>query len=160
MFKHILCPIDGSACALEALDTAANLASEQNASLTIFSVADPSQAAAMAFGDPAMTGACLDAIDNEADAVVRDAAARVAATIIARVATLTGQPISSIVEFAALNACDLIVMGSHGRGGIQRALVGSVAEGVIRHASVPVMVIRWSKRHDKAHQSHAAASTH
>lgn len=160
MFKHILCPIDGSECALEALDVAAKLASEQNAALTICSVADPSQAAAMAFGDPAMTGACLDALDDEADAVVREAAAREAATIIAHTAALTGQPIPAIVEYAASNGCDLIVMGSHGRGGIQRALVGSVAEGVIRHASVPVLVIRWSQRREKTRQAQAAAATH
>ncbi len=150
MFKHILCPIDGSLGSLEALDVAAKLAAEQHAALTICMVVDPSQAAAMAFGDPGMSGACLDALDEEAAQIVHDAALRVAATSSASTATVTGQPVTSIVDYANSNACDLIVMGSHGRGGIQRALIGSIAEGVLRHASIPVMVIRWSERHEKA----------
>jgi nucleotide-binding universal stress UspA family protein len=158
MFKHILCPIDGSQGSLQALDTAAKLAAEQQAALTICMVVDPSQAAAMAFGDPGMSGACLGALDDEAAQIVHDAAARVAATSAAQTVTLTGQTVTSIVDYAASNACDLVVMGSHGRGGIQRALIGSVAEGVLRHANIPVMVIRWTAGIAKSRPERAAAA--
>ena len=53
---------------------------------------------------------------------------------------VAGNPGDRIVEEA--HEADIVVMGTHGRRGLQRALVGSVAEHVIRHAPVPVMVVR------------------
>lgn len=158
MFRHILCPIDGSVTSLQALDVAARLAADQHARLTICSVVDPSQAAAMAFGDPAMSARCYEALDDEAKQMLRDAAGRVAPPVSAESAALNGQPVPAIVDYANANACDLIVMGSHGRSGIRRALVGSVAEGVLRHAGAPVMVIRWSGHAEKEPATKAAAS--
>jgi nucleotide-binding universal stress UspA family protein len=142
VFKHLLCPIDGSEQSLEALDMAARFAAEQQARLTIFMAVDPSKAAAMAFGDPVMTGACLDALEGDAKSLVRDAVARVQTTIDPQTAVDSGQPIEAIVQYASTHGCDIIVMGSHGRSGIQRALLGSVAEGVVRHANVPVLIDR------------------
>jgi nucleotide-binding universal stress UspA family protein len=55
---------------------------------------------------------------------------------------VAGMPADEIVKAAGDWPADLIVIGSHGRGGVQRALLGSVAEGVMRHASCPVLVIR------------------
>jgi nucleotide-binding universal stress UspA family protein len=49
-----------------------------------------------------------------------------------------------ILELAAEWKADLIVMGTHGRDGIDHFLLGSVAEGVVRHATVPVMLVRVS----------------
>lgn len=144
MFTNILCPIDGSRASVQALNVAAELAREQQASLTICNVVDPSRAAAMAFGQPTMTTACYDALEDESKALLSDTASRCTA-VPAKTALLNGPTIAAIVEYAGANACDLIVMGSHGRSGIQRALLGSVAEGVLRHAEVPVMVIRWNQ---------------
>jgi nucleotide-binding universal stress UspA family protein len=53
-----------------------------------------------------------------------------------------GKPASEIVRTAKEWPADMIVIGSHGRHGIQRALLGSVAEAVMRHAPCPVLVIR------------------
>ena len=53
-----------------------------------------------------------------------------------------GKPASEIVRTAKEWPADIIVIGSHGRHGIQRALLGSVAEAVVRHAPCPVLVIR------------------
>ncbi len=53
-----------------------------------------------------------------------------------------GKPASEIVRTAKEWPADIIVIGSHGRDGIQRALLGSVAEAVMRHAPCPVLVIR------------------
>lgn len=142
MFKHILCPIDGSDRSLQALEMAATFAAEQGADLTICTIVDPSKAAAMAFGDPAMSNACFDALEDEAKAMVAEAAERVQKAVVAHTAVICGRPVESIVQYAGENGCDLIVVGSHGRSGIQRALLGSVAEGVIRHASVPVLIDR------------------
>lgn len=57
----------------------------------------------------------------------------------------TGDPRDLIVSTAADIGADLIVMGTHGRRGVSRALLGSVAEGVLRHAHCPVLTIRKSK---------------
>jgi len=53
-----------------------------------------------------------------------------------------GRPYDKIVEVAAAEKADLIVMGTHGVGGISHALLGSVAEKVLRHAPCPVLVVR------------------
>lgn len=55
---------------------------------------------------------------------------------------LKGIPADKILEYAEENNIDLIVMGTHGLTGVKRFLIGSVAENVIRHSKVPVMVIR------------------
>lgn len=142
MFQHILCPIDGSDASTEALDLAARFAADQKARLTICMVVDPAKAAAMAYGDPGMSAACFDALDDEAKCVLDEAVARVKNIAPADGMVLDGPTTSSIVEFCTTNLCDLIVMGSHGRGGIQRAILGSVAEGVLRHSNVPVLIVR------------------
>ncbi len=56
--------------------------------------------------------------------------------------TVTGQPAREIVEYAQTNAIDHIIMGSHGRSGMSRILLGSVAETVVRRSPVPVTVTR------------------
>jgi nucleotide-binding universal stress UspA family protein len=149
VFKHILCPIDGSETSIHALQVAANLAAEQHAKLTICTVADPAKAASMAFGDPGMSAACYDALDAEGKVMTADAAARIANITQAQPVALDGQPIETIVDYAATNACDLIVMGSHGRTGLSRALLGSVAEGVVCHAGTPVLIVRWPVKESK-----------
>jgi nucleotide-binding universal stress UspA family protein len=142
MFKHILVPIDGSDCSLQALDTGAQFAREQQARLTVCTVVDPAKAAAMAFGEASMAAACLDALDEEGKALVQDAARRIEGVWPADVAVLDGTPVDTIVDYARQHAVDLIVIGSHGRSGLQRLFLGSVAEGVVRAAAKPVMVVR------------------
>ena len=53
-----------------------------------------------------------------------------------------GDPAAEIVTVAEGSGCDLIVLGSHGRTGLRRALLGSVAEGVLRRAPCPVLTVR------------------
>ena len=55
---------------------------------------------------------------------------------------LIGQPVASIVDYAAESAVDRIVVGSHGRDGISRVLLGSVAERIARRAPTPVTIVR------------------
>ncbi len=54
-------------------------------------------------------------------------------------------PYKGIVNFSNSNSMDLIVMGSHGRSGIKKALLGSVASGVVEHANCPVLIIKKMK---------------
>ncbi len=53
-----------------------------------------------------------------------------------------GHPSNEIIDFAENNSVDLIVMGTHGKSGIDRFLLGSVAEKVVRNSKIPVMVVR------------------
>ena len=146
MFKSILCPIDGSETSAEALDIAARLAAEQGASLTVCTVVNPSKASAMAFGDPAMSAACFNALDDEARAMVTETVEQVKNVIPAESVCLNGETVPSIVNCAERQHADLIVMGSHGRTGISRAVIGSVAEGVVRYATVPVLIVRSARK--------------
>jgi nucleotide-binding universal stress UspA family protein len=140
VFKHILVPIDGSPCSLNALDIAANFARDQHAQLTICTVVDPAGAVAISF-EATMAAACLDALDEKAKALLYEATLR-ARSDSADTALLQGPTVDSILEHCKACSADLIVVGSHGRGGLSRLLIGSVAEGIIRNAEVPVMVVR------------------
>jgi nucleotide-binding universal stress UspA family protein len=62
---------------------------------------------------------------------------------------LEGHPSNEIIEFAENNDIDLIVMGTHGKSGFDRFLMGSVAENVTRNSRVPVMVVRGSSTKEK-----------
>ena len=55
---------------------------------------------------------------------------------------LVGSPVNELVDYANKNAIDLIVMGTHGRTGLSRLLMGSVAEGVMRRSGCPVLTVR------------------
>ena len=57
-----------------------------------------------------------------------------------------GHPADEIVKFAESHAIDLIVMGTHGREGVARVLIGSVAETVVRRATCPVLTIHYPER--------------
>jgi nucleotide-binding universal stress UspA family protein len=58
-----------------------------------------------------------------------------------RVIVKTGDPIAEIVKCARVERVDLILMSTHGRSGIRRALMGSVAENVVRRVSVPILLV-------------------
>jgi nucleotide-binding universal stress UspA family protein len=58
---------------------------------------------------------------------------------------ISGSPAHAIVEYAKSVHADMIVMGTHGRDGVSRLLMGSVAEHVVRHAPCPVLVVRRSE---------------
>jgi nucleotide-binding universal stress UspA family protein len=61
---------------------------------------------------------------------------------------MEGSPSRKIVRYAEREGCDLIAMGTHGRGGIDRLLLGSVAERVVRSAEVPVLTVRVGSEAD------------
>ncbi|PSQ23605.1 universal stress protein UspA, partial [Halobacteriales archaeon QS_9_67_17] len=80
-----------------------------------------------------------EAAAEELFAEARDAAPE---SVTLETATEMGQPARTIVDYADDNDIDEIVIGSHGRQGISRVLLGSVAENVVRRADMPVTVVR------------------
>ena len=143
MFSNILVAIDQSDCAAQALDVALELARAQSAALTIVNVVDTAKAA-LASADPYGGTAVpwMEAMTEDGEALL--AAARAKATsrgVPARTSLLRGNTTAKIVETANDLHCDLIVLGSHGRSGFARMMIGSVAEGVMREASAPALVV-------------------
>lgn len=144
MYTHILAPVDGSECSKTALDGALKLAGDLHARLTICYVSDDLRAASMMV---AASGEIIeqwfDLLRKEGQTILRDALAQAkAAGVNADAWLLHGPPADAIALFAGECGADLIMMGSHGRTGVKRLFIGSVADGVIRIAPVPVLVVR------------------
>lgn len=138
MYEAILVPVDGSEPSMDAVAHAASLADAHGASLHVVNVVQPQVALESAGADVVgvMEEMGREAIDA-AETVAREGGVdEVAATL------LHGTPHRQIVEYAADHGIDLVVMGTHGRTGLGRMLLGSVTEKVVRVSPVPVLTIR------------------
>ena len=80
------------------------------------------------------------ALKQQGENAVEDVMAELSGDVAVKTVVLDGSPAKEIVEYAEEN-CDYIVMGTHGRSGVDRLLIGSVAERVVRSAPVPVTTI-------------------
>jgi nucleotide-binding universal stress UspA family protein len=141
MYERILIPTDGSECADSAVDHAIDIATQYDAELHVLSVVDTRD---MSHSAPAISPQQVEqTLRERAESVVESVAERAAD---AGVETITavepGVPDDVVVEYAADHDCDLVVMGTHGRTGLQRYLLGSVTERTVRRSSVPVLTVR------------------
>lgn len=142
MFENLVVALDGSACSARALDAALRVATLERSKLAVCSVADPA-ALAISVEPLVIVERALEQIRNNAQRIVDDALAKAADVgISARGCVLEGTPDREIVKYAERVGADAVVLGTHGRSGVMRLFMGSVAEGVLRHASVPVLTIR------------------
>lgn len=142
-FKKILCPVDFSEDSQQAVKVAAELARSSHATLVLVYVWQP-QMWMTDYGMQWPNDALLEAqaLEEGKLGTCRVDAQRMGAPEIAT-KLLRGEPWDQIVTVAREDrAIDLIVMGTHGRTGLRRALIGSVAERVVRHAPCTVMVVR------------------
>lgn len=146
MFQHILLATDGSAASSHALRLATTLAREQGARLTAVFVVDPYPF----IGIGQLNPMGFQAYMNAAQAHAAQAHAEVEAQCEAMTPALNLQlrmvedttPAAGIVQTAQTEGCDLVVLGSHGRSGVARLMLGSVASQVLAHSPVPVLVAR------------------
>lgn len=144
MFENILVPVDGSASAGQAIEKAVAIAQAFKSVVTVISVID----------NYAFTGVGVDFAYGQDEYL---AAATAEANLSMGAAKLRfeahGIPVSSslvegpaiyrgILETATTIKADLIIMGSHGRKGLEKLVLGSVAAQVLSHASVPVLIVR------------------
>jgi len=148
MYKHILVPTDGSKLSLAAAKAAAKLAKKLGAKVTSIYVMEPYmppiQSDVAAFY-PSYSAKDYDKATRKiADAALAKVKAAVSATKVPveGVATIGASPWASIIEAAKANDCDLIVMASHGRRGLEALLLGSETQKVLTHSKVPVLVCR------------------
>lgn len=146
MYTHILAAVDDSATSNRALQEAAGLAHDQHAALRIVYVVDEAALLGAALvADPVESGKTWREIGNAILKRAQDAAR--AAGVEADVQLLQTEDVEDRVAQAILKdarawGADLLVAGTHGRGGLKHLLMGSVAEGIIRHAPVPVLLVR------------------
>ena len=141
MAKHVLVPVDGSPASRRAAAYAGDRFPD--ATLTLLYVMDP----VIDFGRRrALSGYIRDQeFDTErekADHVLETVHESLPDGITVDTAVWAGDPARAIVEFADTEDVDHVVIGSHGRRGVARYLLGSVAETVVRRAAVPVTVVR------------------
>jgi nucleotide-binding universal stress UspA family protein len=150
--KNILVPTDLSEGAEEALDYACELAAKLDATIHLVNVIG-----IPAMGLPelgvAVTATVIDSMIAENQKSIDELAARKGGVArIGQVLLKTGDARDVINQTAKEVAADLIVMGTHGRRGVTRALLGSVAETVVRSAPCPVLTVRAHKgKHSDRH---------
>ncbi|HEY9235941.1 MULTISPECIES: universal stress protein [Phenylobacterium] len=146
MYKHILISTDGSDVAQKGVDQGLDLAKAIGARVTLITVTEPFPIYASAAGGwvPAEM-ANYDEIQKEhAQRIlgrVKEAADKLGVTNETLHVPNT-PPAEAIIEAAKSRGCDLITMGSHGRRGLGRLLLGSQTSEVLSHAPVPVLVVR------------------
>jgi nucleotide-binding universal stress UspA family protein len=136
--KTVLVPLDGSIFAEAALAPATDLAREAGATMVLLRAAE---AHTLPMADP--IEAQVQVI-REAEEYLAAARAGVMALGVAdvEVSAWYGRPAEAIVDAARYRKADLIVMSSHGRSGMGRLVLGSVAESVLRATAVPILLIR------------------
>jgi nucleotide-binding universal stress UspA family protein len=139
--QHILVPLDFSEPSNQALDYALELASKLGARLTLVHVFQTPSV-----GTPALEPSLatyFQQLELEATQTMDDHAQRGrAAGLAADGIIMHGVPFQQIINLARARHVDLIVMGTHGRTGLQHFVLGSVAEKVVRLAPCPVLVTR------------------
>jgi nucleotide-binding universal stress UspA family protein len=137
--ETILLATDGSLASEGASEEAIDLAVQVEARLLVVSVLGSSSRPSEAAADPGSQADSRDSLTTKAQGLVQRAkAAGANATFL----VWEGEPGEAIVAAAESENADLIVVGSHGRSGVSRFLIGSVSDYVVRHAHCPVMVVR------------------
>jgi nucleotide-binding universal stress UspA family protein len=147
MYRHILVPTDGSPLSERALRYALPIARQHGATLTLLHVAAPVLSSIAGGGAPVRD----PALDAEWAAEDRKAVERIAkrarkeTAVPVNVVFRVGRPAAEIADYAAREGIGLVVLCSHGRGGFERLWIGSVADALLRHLTVPTLLIRGAR---------------
>ncbi|WP_440991722.1 universal stress protein [Haloarchaeobius baliensis] len=134
MYDRILVPTDGSQGATTALEHGIEIATQWDATVHTLYVVDTRLA---------RSGPALETLRREGRRAIRDvevAGTRAGLTIVTDI--VEGNPHEEILSYVSENDIDLVVMGTHGRTGLDRVFMGSVAERVGRRSPVPVLTVR------------------
>jgi nucleotide-binding universal stress UspA family protein len=137
--RKILVAVDGSELATAAVRLAAELAAGLGGELAIVAVYDPKVVMSVEGGPSALDLVAIlrDDARRSLDEAAKEAAACPPVAIFVR----DGSPGREILAAADEWSADLVVLGTHGRGGLTRLLLGSTADSVVRHARCPVLVV-------------------
>ena len=145
MYEKILVPVDGSSTSQRGLDEAIRLAKLCGGTIKVVHVVNE---LIMEAGYLPVTnyGEIVEGLREGGSKILKTAETRVRAQGVAcateLIETIGGQAASTILDQCRSWGADLIVMGTHGRRGIRRLALGSDAEVVLRHAPVPILLVR------------------
>lgn len=142
MYDKILVPTDGSEGMEQVIDHACQLAESHGAAVHALYVANTASLSDLPM-ETSWEGVS-SALRQQGERAIEEVE-EFAGEIPCETALVDGSPAKEIVSYAAEEDCDLITMGTHGRSGVDRLLLGSVAERVVRTAPVPVTTIRVDK---------------
>lgn len=144
---HILLTTDFSEASEEAVAKAGEMARVTGARLTVLNVHHHAPAApeAVVPAEKQVTPADLEAEARQRLDHLRHSLLQGVESV-SLVSVENVSPPLAICDYAARNGIDLIIIGTHGRTGVSRLLIGSVAEKVVRHASCPVLVVPHAKQ--------------
>ncbi|CAG9166039.1 universal stress protein [Cupriavidus pampae] len=149
MYRHVLVAIDGSDCSRSALTEAIRIALSCKAHLEILHVIDyqyllyePSLGVREDLG-PALFEAGKDLL-RDASATAAKAGLQHSETLIDEVRSM-GEVAGLVEEHVRTCGADIVVVGTHGRHGLKRLLLGSVAETLARHCPLPVLLVKYSE---------------
>jgi len=138
MYDHVLLPTDGSDGTDRAIDHALEVAQVHDATLHVLHVLDDASLASVSEG-------AMEDLRERGQSVVDAIAERArSAGVDARTEIREGSPHREILAHADAAGIDAIVMGTHGRSGVGRVLLGSVTERVVREAPMPVVTVRMT----------------
>lgn len=139
-YDRLCVPVDGSERSARAVEPAIELATAFDAAIDVVSVVDVSTIAAQSEGlNPSViSGELTEQCESALEQAKRDIER---ADVPTDTTVLRGSPSNAILEHVAAAGCDAVVMATHGRTGLQRALVGSTTERTIRRADVPVVSV-------------------
>jgi nucleotide-binding universal stress UspA family protein len=142
--RRILIPLDGSACAEQILPPATALGALMDAEFTLLHVIAPNFAGYGRQWPTSRPGTLLPTqLRARAQAYLDRVAERLGAqSLVVHTAVVDGQPTPAILEYACDHGIDLLAIATHGDGGSARLLLGSVADKVVRSASMPVLLYR------------------
>lgn len=135
MYDAILVPTDGSPGAAVAYDHAIHVAEQNGAVVHAVHVIDVTDLGHVSESDENPRNEGRELLEP-----ILEAAERTALETVAEV--LEGTPHERLVEYANEEGVDVIVMGTHGKSGLSRVLLGSTTEKVVRHSPVPVLTVR------------------
>lgn len=148
MYRKVLVPLDGSElaeCVLPHMEALAKGGSVQN--VIFVRVVEP-YALSPVRGDPIFTEEELNRIDSQSKKVAKSyldqLVSRISYGNSVKIQTevLTGRTADTLIDYASKNQVDLIIIATHGRSGISRWLLGSVADRIVRSSHIPVLMVR------------------
>lgn len=136
-YDRILVPTDGSEAASDAVDEALELAESFDAEVHVLYVVDTRLTHTI------LGGEVVEKLEREGEEATGEIVERAEESgLETRREVIEGAPSEAILNYAEENGIDLIVMGTHGRTGLEKAVIGSVTEKVVRKSSTPVMTVR------------------
>jgi nucleotide-binding universal stress UspA family protein len=138
-YDRLLVPTDGSALMEAVYDHAGNLARRHGAELHVLYVVDTAMTAGLPLEPAAIN--VTDALSAESERALAEGERLLPDGVEVVTETREGRPPTEVVDYAATEGCDLVVMGTHGRTGLGHVVLGSVAERVVRTSPVPVLTV-------------------